>query len=137
MRARDRRSPLAALVLLLGYILLGLSLFLAVANAFGLSEPIPLGPVLKGLLLANLGFFFWRVGWRFAFTARNYGWVEGTRAVLRIPVTNIITIMAGRRALTAYWRTLIGQRIVWDKTQHSSHPARFEPSTRTGQAVRT
>ena len=61
---------------------------------------------------------------RFAFTTREYGVMEGLLAVLRIPVANVISIMAGRRALFAYIRTLGGGEVSWDKTLHgSSHPS--------------
>ncbi len=127
MRARDRRGPFTALVLLLGYTLLILTTVLWGAASAGWVEPTPLSPFLIGLLFANLGFFAWRVVWRFAFTARNYGWVEGVFAVLRIPVTNVISIMAGWRAMVAYARTLLGETIKWDKTQHLEHPSNLTP----------
>lgn len=60
---------------------------------------------------------------RFAFTTREYGWREGLWAVLRIPVANVIAIMAGRRALAAYLSTLKGKLPQWDKTDHLAHPA--------------
>lgn len=123
MRARDRRGPLTALVLLLGYTLLVLTMALAFAVSLGLAEPTPLSPLLAALLTANLGFFAWRTAWRFAFTARNYGFAEGLLAVLRIPVTNVVAIMAGRRAVAAYAGSLMGHGVRWDKTNHSDHPA--------------
>jgi len=126
MRARDRRGPLTALVLLMGYALIILTLIMAIAASMGWAKPLSLSPMLKVLLIANLAFFAWRVVWRFAFTARNYGVVEGIFAVLRIPVTNVIAIMAGRRALSAYLATFFGGGITWDKTPHSRHPVRFE-----------
>jgi hypothetical protein len=55
--------------------------------------------VLATLLVANLASFAWRALMRFAFTAREYGWREGLMAVVRIPLANVIAIMAGRRAL--------------------------------------
>ncbi|HTM94734.1 MAG TPA: hypothetical protein VL100_02800, partial [Croceibacterium sp.] len=63
---------------------------------------------------------------RFAFTAREYGWREAGWAVLRIPLTNIIAIVAGRRALFAYLRTFAGHAPQWDKTAHHAHPAALE-----------
>ena len=123
MRARDRRGPLTALVLLMGYTLLAVTALQSGAVAAGWAEPISLSPLLIVLLWVNLGFFAWRVVWRFAFTARNYGWAEGLFAVLRIPVTNVIAIMAGWRAVVAYARTLSGGAITWDKTQHDRHPS--------------
>ncbi|MGB7369749.1 glycosyl transferase family protein [Erythrobacter sp.] len=123
MRLRDRRGPLVALVFLAGYVLLALTLLSWGASAVGLVEPTPLSPFLAAILMANLAFFAWRVAWRFAFTARVYGIAEGLRAVLRIPVANVIAIMAGWRALAAYVRTLAGRAIEWDKTAHDRHPA--------------
>ena len=64
----------------------------------------------------------WRAAMRFAFTWREYGLIEGLRSVLRIPVANIIAIMAGRRALSSYVRSLRGVAVRWDKTAHHIHP---------------
>lgn len=130
MRARDRRGPLTALVLLLGYTLLVLTLAITLATSLGLGQPIELSSLLEWLLVANLGFFAWRAFWRFAFTARNYGVAEGLFAVFRIPLTNVIAIMAGRRAVGAYMRTLMGEAATWDKTPHNRHPTR--PATGMG-----
>lgn len=124
MRARDRKGPMTALVLLVGYTLLALTSLSWLAIELGFGEPMALSPLLKILLTANLVAFGWRAAWRFGFTAKNYGIAEGLRAVLRIPLTNVVTIMAGRRAITAYARTLMGRGIEWDKTPHSAHPAR-------------
>ena len=52
-----------------------------------------------------------------------YGIAEGLRAVPRVIVSNIIAIVSGMRALTAYFGTLRGAPVVWDKTEHSDHPA--------------
>jgi adsorption protein B len=78
--------------------------------------------VLDALLAANLASFFWRAGMRFVFTAREYGWQEGLRALGRIPVANVIAIMAGRRALAAYIAALFGAKPRWDKTFHHAYP---------------
>ena len=123
MRARDRRGPLTALVLLVGYSLLTLTLLLWAASSAGLAPELPLSPLLVFLVGANFTAFVWRAVWRFGFTAQIYGVVEGLRAVLRIPLTNVISILAGRRAVTAYARTLMGRAVEWDKTPHLSHPA--------------
>ncbi|MFL0357426.1 glycosyl transferase family protein [Erythrobacter sp. GH1-10] len=129
MRARDRRGPMTALVLLFGYTLLALTALSWAAIGLGYGEPVELSPFLKWLLVANLVFFVWRALFRFAFTAREYGVGEGFMAVLRIPVTNIIAIMAGRRAIFAYAKTLTGSAVVWDKTPHTTHPARIAPAS--------
>ena len=125
MRARDRRGPFTAIVLLVGYSLLILAALGWAVTALGFGEPMELSALVKALLIVNFGAFLWRALWRFAFTAREYGLDEGLMAVLRIPVANVIAIMAGRRAVLAYARTLMGRAIEWDKTPHDSHPARF------------
>jgi adsorption protein B len=38
----------------------------------------------------------------------------------------MISIMAGRRALIAYIRTLGGGEVSWDKTRHGSHPSMID-----------
>ena len=122
MRARDRRGPLTALVLLAGYLLLVLTGLLGVAVVAGLAQPVPLSALLQALLFANTLAFAWRLVARFAFTAREYGLAEGVCAVLRIPLANVIAIISGRRAVFTYVRTLGGRVAVWDKTEHDVHP---------------
>ena len=125
MRARDRRGPLTALVLLFGYTLLALTLLSWLAIELGFGEPMPLSPLLEALLIANLMAFLWRALWRFGWTASVYGVAEGLRAIARVPLANVIAIMAGRRAILAYVRALLGQSVEWDKTPHIGHPARL------------
>ncbi len=127
MRLRDRRGPLTALVLLLAYMLLALSALGWAASLMGYGQPMEMTLALKLLLAANFFSFVWRAMFRFGFAAREYGILEGVRAILRIPVANIIAIMAGRRALFAYVRSLAGHAPVWDKTPHFIHPARAQP----------
>lgn len=122
MRARDRRGPFAGLVLLTGYALIVLTAVGGLAVWAGAMQPQPLTPLLKALLLANLAAFAWRAVWRFAFTARVYGVGQGVQAVLRIPLANVVAIMAGRRAVIAYIASLKGAALVWDKTPHVRHP---------------
>ena len=123
MRLRDRRGPMTALVLAVAYTLFVLATLLWLFSLAGLIELPVASPALKIVLTLNLLAFVWRALWRFAFTAREYGPLEGIFGVLRIPVANVIAIMAGRRALAAYWRTLQGTPPVWDKTEHRVHPA--------------
>lgn len=123
MALRDRRGPLVALVLAVAYFLLVLSPALALAEWTGLARPRLTSPVLDGLAAVCIASLIWRTLARFAFTAREYGWAEGARAVLRIPVANLIAIVSGRRAIVAYVRSLGGQAPTWDKTVHTAHPA--------------
>jgi adsorption protein B len=87
-------------------------------------------PLLLAILLVNFVSFIWRAAMRAAFTAREYGFREGVRAVLRIPVTNIIAMMAARRAIGAYVATLRGRPLKWDKTFHHALPAALLRSRR-------
>lgn len=123
MALRDRRGPLTALVLFAAYLLLLLDGVLMLAQLSGWKGKLGMSPLMVWLLALSFAGFLWRAGWRWVFTAREYGWLEGFRAVLRIPVSNVIAIISGRRALVAYLRNLAGERVIWDKTVHQSHPA--------------
>ena len=123
MRLRDRRGPFAALVLFVAYLLIVLSGALLVAQGFGVEMPDALTPVTQALLLANGASLVWRALWRGAFTTREYGIGEGTLSLARIPVSNVIAIMAGRRAVAQYVSSLRGAVLRWDKTEHRGHPS--------------
>lgn len=123
MRLRDRRGPLDALVLLSAYVLLVLAPVLMIGRALGYYEPVPLGHVLRWLIGVNAFLLGWRLLVRGVFTAREYDLAEGVRAVLRAPVSNVIAIMAGRRALMAYLASLRHGQTAWDHTSHHDHPA--------------
>lgn len=127
MLARDRRGPLTALVMLIGYLLVFVTGLMGVLVLAGFAEPLPLTPALEVVLILNAIAFGWRIGLRFAFTAREYGWGEGLWAVVRVPLANVLAIMAGRRALWIYVRALAGRAAAWDKTDHFARP---EPSGR-------
>lgn len=116
-----------------GYLLTVVSTVLVVLRAFSLappwSPPWSEHLFIHWLLLANLAFFGWRIVTRLAFTAREYGWREGGMALMRIPVSNVIAIIAARRALIAYLRSLAGAPLAWDKTHHAAHPAHKGPNS--------
>ena len=126
MSLRDRRGPLTALVLAAAYALVLIDGLLAAISLAGWqSHPLlwhPSGMMMTAAGLCMLG-LAWRMAMRVMFTTREYGLREGLYSVLRIPVANVITIIAGRRAFVAYCRSLAGRRIVWDKTEHHIHPA--------------
>jgi adsorption protein B len=123
MALRDRRGPLTAIVLAAAYGLVVVEAILGTARLLGWQEGAGISPALRFMLAISFAAFVWRATWRFGFTAREYGIIEGVHAVFRIPLANIIAIMAGRRALFAYFRTLRGAQPGWDKTSHSEHPA--------------
>ncbi|WP_395331592.1 glycosyl transferase family protein [Novosphingobium sp. BL-8H] len=123
MALRDRRGPLTAVILAASYLLIVVEAALAVLRLSGWQIAPMQSPVLRIMLVACAISLVWRCAFRALFTAREYGAMEGFLAVLRLPVANIIAILATRRALTSYVRTLAGGAVVWDKTRHAAHPA--------------
>jgi adsorption protein B len=132
MRLRDRRGPLSALVLFAAYLLLVIAGILWLAGHLGIVRPWQPGGLLMIILWINLASFAWRAAVRFAFTAREYGALEGVRALLRLPHANIIAILSARRALFAYVATLLGAELRWEKTHHEAHPAALQVTPRAG-----
>ena len=122
MSLRDRRGPLVALVLTAAYGLLVVEGLMMPLRATGVITGDIVPPFAHELATVSFLGLLWRIAMRFAFSAREYGMGEGLRAVARIPVGNIITIMAGRRALLSYGRSLRGIDVAWDKTPHLDHP---------------
>jgi adsorption protein B len=118
MRLRDRRSPLAAIILCVGYAAILLYGIVSVAHWWAGTAPRPFSEPLMTLLLANGLLLLWRIGIRWAFVTRFYGWREGMRSIPRNFVANIITIMAARRAVSHYARIRRGVKPVWEKTSH-------------------
>jgi adsorption protein B len=119
---------LVALVLFVAYVLVVLGGVIAAAESFGLVRPLSQPPELRLLITLCLVGLAWRMVMRFVFTAREYGAAEGLMAVLRIPVANIIAIVAGRRAVAAYVRSLAGSAVRWEKTAHHGHPTLRQPA---------
>lgn len=123
MALRDRRGPLAAMVLASSYLLVLVELLLATIRVGGVGTNPTASPALHAILAVCLVSLVWRCIMRFLFTAREYGLVEGARAIMRIPVANLVAIVAGYRALANYLRTLRGAAVHWEKTAHHLHPA--------------
>lgn len=110
MRVRDRKAPLAALVMATGY--LAALLWLACA---AMGTTVPLSPAAICLLGANGLMLAWRLAMRAGFTASLYGWREGVRSVPRALVSNIVAILSVRRAWLDH---AAGRPKRWDKTDH-------------------
>ena len=115
MRMRDRRGPLAALLLLAGYGAALLWLEVALAAALGAPIAVPVSDTLAALMWVNGWLLAWRVLMRASFTTAAYGWREGLRSIPRMVVANIIAVLAARRALLLHSN---GGAKRWDKTQH-------------------
>ena len=115
----------------LAYVLVALIALQLLLERAGLVPPPPGSPLLQTLLWVNLAGVAQRFAVRFCCTAREFGWRQGLLAIPRTFVSNIIAIMAGRRALLAYIGTLRGAPVVWDKTEHRDHPALVLPGRGT------
>lgn len=115
---RDRRAPLAALVLLAAYAGLLLTAIGWIGQALLGWSAVDVGAGAVMLLALNAMLVLWRLAMRSLFSARCYGWREGVRAVPRAFVANVMAILAARRALVIYWRMLRSGDVVWDKTEH-------------------
>lgn len=122
MRLRDRKAPLAALVLLVAYLCILLSVILLIGKAAGQLQLPNYSPLLRALLVANGVMLIWRLLVRAAFVNRLYGFREAARSIPRTIIGNIIAIMAARRACWQYLLHLKGGALAWDKTTHRHFP---------------
>ena len=122
MRMRDRRAPIAVVVLAIGYLavpawILSLSVHAQSAHA----APYANGayPIALWLLAANALLLAWRLGMRMVFTWRSYGLREALWALPRFFVGNLVSLLAAPRAVLVYIGMLRGAAPVWDKTRHA------------------
>ena len=115
MRMRDRRGPLAALLLLAAYGAALLWSQLWLAEALGAPIQARLSPGIVTLLTINGCLLAWRVLMRAAFTTSAYGLGEGLLSVPRLVVGNVIAMLAAARAVSIH---LGGGAKRWDKTRH-------------------
>lgn len=115
MRMRDRRGPLAALLLLTGYAAAMLWAEVALAATLGAPVAVPVSATLATLMFVNAWLLGWRLFMRFCFTAAAYGVGQGLRAIPRTVVANLVAILAARRALLIH---AAGGAKQWDKTDH-------------------
>lgn len=115
-RMRDRKGPIAALLMLTGYAAAILWGQLWLGAALGAPTPPPLSPLLQNLLAANAGLLVWRLAMRAAFTWAVYGWGEALASLPRVLASNLVAILATHRALGIHLR---GGPKRWDKTAHT------------------
>jgi adsorption protein B len=115
MRMRDRRGPLAALLLIAAYSAAFLWAQLWLAEAMGAPIRARMDPLVVRLLTINAWLLAWRVMMRATFTASAYGVVEGLMSIPRLVVGNVIAVLAAARAVSLH---LGGGARRWDKTGH-------------------
>lgn len=113
MRWRDRRTILAAILLLAGYASMVAALPLIVRGTM----PLPDSPLVI-LFSCNFLLLCWRLSMRATMVGREYGWRQSLHAVPRALVTSILAIMASRRAFAQYLAMLRTGTLHWDKTRH-------------------
>jgi adsorption protein B len=115
MRMRDRRGPLAALLLLSAYAAALLWSQLWLAEALGAPIHARLDSRLILLLTVNGWLLAWRVLMRVYFTSSAYGLGQGLLSIPRLLVGNVIAMLAAARALAIH---LGGGATRWEKTSH-------------------
>ena len=115
MRMRDRRGPLAALLLVAAYTAAFLWSQIWLAEALGAPIKARLDATLVMLLTINGWLLGWRVLIRAAFTTSAYGLIEGILSVPRLVVGNVIAMLAAARAVSLH---MGGGATRWDKTGH-------------------
>jgi adsorption protein B len=115
MRMRDRRGPLAALLLLAAYAAALLWSQIWLAEALGAPIHPRIDPWVVVLLTVNGWLLAWRVLMRAYFTTSAYGWREGIRAIPRMVVGNVVAMLAAGRAVSLHFG---GGARRWDKTRH-------------------
>lgn len=115
---RDRRGPLAAVVILAGYTALLLSLVHGLGGLMLGWGSGAWGQAMPWLLMLNALLLLWRLLWRMIFTAKLYGWREGVRALPRALVANVIAIWASAQAMRTYFQMIRSGKIMWAKTHH-------------------
>jgi adsorption protein B len=115
MRMRDRRGPLAAVLLLAAYAAAFLWSQLWLAEALGAPIKAHIDSGLVTLLTINGWLLGWRVLMRAFFTTSAYGWRQGVLSVPRLVVGNLIAMLAAARAVSLH---LGGGAKRWDKTRH-------------------
>lgn len=118
MRVRDRRAALSAFVLFTAYLAFVLWGLLLVAPLLGFTSPTIASSMIERLLWLNFSFMTWRMIMRALFVGHSYGWRHGLGAIPRTILANFIAMMAARRAVFLYLKSLTGKPLVWDKTQH-------------------
>ncbi len=117
-RARDRRTPLAMLVLVIAYVAILFWLAAAAGHWWTGTVIAPMPPLLAGLLRVNAVLLGWRIAMRAAFTGSAYGARQAMLSVPRLVVGNVVAILAAGRAVWRYAGMMRGAPPAWEKTAH-------------------
>jgi bacteriophage N4 adsorption protein B len=123
MLCRDRKAIFAAVVAVAAYTAILCGAVLLILQLSGIRPLHTVPGNVRIVLVVNGWFLLWRLCVRAAFVWRLYGPAEAALSVPRIVVSNVIAILAARRAVFAYIGHCFGNRLSWDKTAHSHFPA--------------
>ena len=116
MRLRDRRGPLAAILLVAAYLAALLWSQLWLAELLGAPIRARIDPTVAALLWLNGWLLLWRIAMRFMFTTAAYGLAQGLLSIPRMVVGNVIAMLAAARAIAIH---MGGGPKRWDKTRHT------------------
>ena len=117
MRMRDRRAPLAVLIVATAYVATIAWLLRAALHA-SCGVPLLHDRVEQRLVALTGALLIWRLAWRIGCTGAAYGWRESAWSVPRFFVGNLVALIAAPRAIRRYVAMLAGSAPVWDKTRH-------------------
>jgi adsorption protein B len=115
MRLRDRRALWAALLILSSYA----ALILTAAIALLAPSLVPIIPW-AGMAKATAGLLIWRLMVRGYCVHLHFGWRIAALSIPRSLISNIISVMAARRAVHLYLKMQQTGQVAWDKTAHRS-----------------
>jgi adsorption protein B len=118
MRMRDRRAPVAVLILVAAYAALVLWAVTGLVHLASGADRAPVAAPMAWVLRINGALLVWRFLSRALFTGHSYGWREALMSIPRTFVGNLIALLAARRALTRYIGMLRGAATSWEKTAH-------------------
>jgi adsorption protein B len=120
---RDRKSVLANIAVMLGYVVVAYMFINQIGGAMGFAvAPSLLAPHEWYLWLVKvvLCVFIWRVANRVYASWHVYGAVHGMLALPRVVFSNVLNFLATCRAIGIYTTSrLRGRQLAWAKTSHT------------------
>ncbi len=122
MRFRDRREIISAITICFAYITFLLSLVLMLTQFADIFQAQPVSKLMSSLILLTSFMLLWRFMMRTAFSYYHYGFGAALLALPRMLVSNVIAIVAARKAIALYVRNCLGEELKWEKTEHFHIP---------------
>ncbi len=136
MRLRDRKAIFTSLTVFVAYVTLTLTSLLIAAEYLGLYKVTALSPMMQNAVLITSAILLWRLIMRSSFSYYHYGFWQSCLAFPRMILSNIISILAARRAAIIYIRYCFGGAISWDKTAHTNVPPKLNLSENSNVSIK-